>query len=77
MSAYIRFKTFSQFVTDSILGFVLGYSLYQALQYFIEEGSIRSGISGMVILWSRPLYDFVTKFIHEHLIMVIEKVLKK
>lgn len=66
-SAFIRFKSLTQFFTDAVLGFVMGYSFYMLLSYWIADGATRSGFSGIIILCSRPLYDWLNTFIREKL----------
>lgn len=63
ISAIIRFKTLIQLCLDALLGFVMGYSFYLLLGYFIEDGATRSGFVGLIILVSRPLYDWANYFI--------------
>lgn len=63
LSALVRFKTFTQMCIDAILGFVMGYSVYLALDYFMLSGEARSGIAGIVIMISRPLYDFLNRIV--------------
>lgn len=67
ISAIIRFKTLMQLCLDALLGFVMGYSFYLLLGYFIQDGATRSGFVGLIILVSRPLYDCANTFIRFHL----------
>ena len=71
LSAVIRFKTLTQLCLDALLGFVMGYSFYLMLGYFIADGATRSGFVGLIILVSRPLYDWANSFIRIHLSNII------
>ena len=71
LSAVIRFKTLTQMCLDALLGFVMGYSFYLMLGYFIDDGATRSGFVGLIILVSRPLYDWVNSFIRIYLSTII------
>lgn len=73
ISAFIRFKNVFQFFLDAALGFAMGYSFYLLLGKWIEEGATRSGFVGLVILCSRPLYDWIDKFIRTKLTKVLER----
>ena len=75
-SAFIRFKSLTQFCTDAVLGFVMGYSFYMLLSYWISDGATRSGFSGIIILCSRPLYDWANSFIRTKLSDLISKKVK-
>lgn len=75
-SAFIRFRSLTQFCTDAVLGFVMGYSFYMLLSYWIADGAIRSGFCGLIILCSRPLYDWLNTFIREKLSDIIDKKVK-
>lgn len=72
-SAYIRFKGFFQASVDAILAFWFGYGVYLALDYAALSGATRSGISCIVILFSRPLYDWINEFIRLRLTRIVEK----
>lgn len=72
-SAIIRFKTFTQLCIDALLGFTMGYSFYLMLSLWITDGATRSGISGLIILCSRPLYDWANSFIRNKLSDLIMK----
>lgn len=73
-SAFVRFKSFTQFFTDAVIGFILGYSCYLLLSYWILDGAVRSGFVGIIILESRPLYDWMESFIKTKLSdMIIKK----
>ena len=75
-SAFIRFRSLTQFFTDAVLGFVMGYSFYMLLSYWIIDGATRSGFCGLIILCSRPLYDWLNTFIREKLSDIIDKKVK-
>ena len=72
-SAYIRFKGFFQASVDAILAFWFGYGVYLALDYATLSGATRSGIACIVILFSRPLYDWINEFIRLRLTRIVEK----
>lgn len=76
MSAVIRFKSMAQFFVDALLGFLMGYSFYLLLGFWIEDGATRSGFCGLIILCSRPLYEWVNMFIRTKLSKMIEEKLK-
>jgi len=78
VSSLVRMKNYTtyklkNFFTDSILGFVMGYSCYLLLSQWITDGATRAGFTGMVVLWSRPIYDWVEQFITKELTKVITK----
>lgn len=78
VSSLIRMKNYTtyklkNFCIDSILGFVMGYSCYLLLTQWVSDGATRAGFTGMVVLWSRPLYDWVEQFITKELSKVIVK----
>lgn len=77
VSAIVRFKNFVQFFIDASLGFAMGYSFYLLLGLWIEDGATRSGFVGLVILCSRPLYDWADKFIRTKLTELLENKVKK
>lgn len=62
-SAVLRFKTLVQFCLDAVLGFVMGYSFYLLLSYWIADGATRAGFTGIIILECRPLYEWANGFI--------------
>lgn len=76
ISAVIRFKTLTQMCVDALLGFVMGYSFYLLLGYFIADGATRSGFVGLIILVSRPLYDWADDFIRTNLSLLIDNKLR-
>lgn len=51
----------------------MGYSCYLLLTQWVSDGATRAGFTGMVVLWSRPLYDWVEQFITKELSKVIVK----
>lgn len=77
MSAFIRFKTMTQFFTDALLGFLMGYSFYMLLSLWIDEGATRSGFCGIIILCSRPLYDWLNCFIKNKLNSIVDTFVEK
>lgn len=76
MSAVIRFKSLAQFFIDAVLGFLMGYSFYLLLGFWISDGATRSGFCGIIILCSRPLYDWANVFIRTKLSKLIEEKIK-
>ena len=76
-SAYVHYKGFFQATIDAVLAFCMGYSMYLLLDYAALSGATRSGISCVVILFSRTLYDWFNDFIQTKLSTIIEKRLKK
>lgn len=76
ISAIVRFKNFVQFFIDAVLGFSMGWSFYLLLGLWINDGATRSGFVGLVILCSRPLYDFANRFIKTKLEQILEKKIK-
>ncbi|HCU58447.1 MAG TPA: hypothetical protein DIC64_00515 [Alphaproteobacteria bacterium] len=75
-SAIIRFKSLTQLLIDAVLGFVMGYSFYLLLGFWVADGATRSGFCGIIILCSRPLYDWANAFILNKLTDLIEKKIK-
>ncbi len=73
LSAVLRFKTLAQFCFDALLGFIMGYSFYLLLSYWIADGATRAGFAGMIIIWCRPLYDWANEFIHTRLSDILYK----
>lgn len=73
VSAMVRFKNFVQFFLDAALGFAMGYTFYLLLGMWIEDGATRSGFVGLVILCSRPLYDWMNNFIRNKLTKLLDK----
>lgn len=76
MSAFVRFKSLAGFFTDASLGFLMGYSFYLLLGLWVEDGATRSGFCGIIILCSRPLYDWLNVFIKEKLSDIVERKIK-
>ncbi|MBQ7660160.1 MAG: hypothetical protein IJS26_05460 [Alphaproteobacteria bacterium] len=72
-SAIIRFKGLTQVFIDAVLGFVMGYSFYLLLGFWVLDGATRSGFCGIIILCSRPLYDWANEFIVHKLTDLIER----
>lgn len=66
-SAYIRYKGFFQATVDALLAFWFGYAMYLLLDYSTLSGASRTGISCILMLFSRPLYDWVENFIRTEL----------
>lgn len=75
-SAFIRFNGLMRLMTDATLGFLMGYSFYLLLGFWVEDGATRSGFCGIIILCSRPLYDWVNSFIANKLSDLIERKVK-
>lgn len=73
VSALVRFKNFVQFFLDAALGFAMGYSFYLLLGMWIEDGATRSGFVGILILCSRPIYDWLNNFIKDKLTGLLER----
>lgn len=76
MSAVVRFTNLMQFFIDAVLGFLMGYSFYLLLGFWIEDGATRSGFCGIIILCSRPLYDWLNSFIKHKLTEIVERKIK-
>ena len=76
VSALVRFRNFVQFFLDAALGFAMGYSFYLLLGMWIEDGATRSGFVGILILCSRPIYDWMNNFIKTKLTSLLEKKIK-
>lgn len=83
VSSIIRMKNYTtyklkNFCIDSILGFVMGYSCYLLLSHWIDDEATRAGFTGMVILWNKPIYDWVEQFITKELSkLIFKKVINK
>ena len=83
VSSLVRMKKYTtyklkNFCIDSILGFVMGYSCYLLLSQWIGDGATRAGFTGMIVLWSRPIYDWVEQFISTQLSkIIVKKILDK
>lgn len=77
MTGIIRYETKKQFFKDMLIAIVMGSSCYLALNYWINDSRTRVGISGLVILCSRPLYDWMNSFIKDWLTKLIMKIKRK
>lgn len=73
MTGIIRYETKRQFFKDMLIAITMGSSCYLALNYWINDSRTRVGISGLVILCSRPLYDWMNSFIKDWLTKLIMK----
>lgn len=67
LSAIVRYRTFIGAVMDSVLGFLMGTISYHLLSYYSITDEVRCGFTGAIILFARPLYDTIEKFITERL----------
>ena len=67
LSAIVRYRTFIGAVMDSVLGFLMGNISYHLLSYYSITDEVRCGFTGAIILFARPLYDTIEKFITERL----------
>ncbi|MBR1915340.1 MAG: hypothetical protein IJ830_02740 [Alphaproteobacteria bacterium] len=76
VSAVVRFKSLAGFFTDAVLGFMMGYSFYLLLGLWVEDGATRSGFCGIIILCSRPLYEWANCFIRHKLSKILEEKFK-
>lgn len=76
VSAILRFKNLAQLCFDGLLGFVMGYSFYLLLGYWITDGATRAGFTGLIILCSRPLYDGLNHIISTKLADLIERYIR-
>ena len=76
VSAVIRFKSLMGVFVDALLGFLMGYSFYLLLGFWIEDGATRSGFCGLIILCARPLYDWANVFIKNKLTQIVEEKIK-
>ena len=72
-SAYIRSRGFFQATIDAVLAFCMGYIVYLLLDYASLSGATRSGISCVVIMFSRALYDWINDFIRKKLTAYVMK----
>ena len=73
MTGIIRYETKKQFFKNMLIAIVIGSSCYLALNYWINDSRTRVGITGLVILCSRPLYDWINSFIRDWLTKLIMK----
>lgn len=76
-SGIFRYETKKQFLKDCLLGFAIGCSCFLLLNNWFEDQKTRVGITGVVILCSRPLYDWANTFIKDWLTKMIVKRKKK
>ena len=76
VSAILRFKNLTQLCFDGLLGFVMGYSFYLLLGYWIADGATRAGFTGVIILCSRPLYDGLNHILSSRLEDLLERYLR-
>ncbi len=76
LSAIVRFKSLTQLFIDGVLGFLMGYSFYLLLGFWVSDGATRSGFCGIIILCSRPLYDWANAFIRDKLNDLIDRSVK-
>ena len=67
LSAIVRYRKFIGAVMDSVLGFLMGTISYHLLSYYSITDEVRCGFTGAIILFARPLYDTIEKFITERL----------
>lgn len=76
-SSIFRYENRLQFLKDALLGFIIGCSCYLLLNNWFEDTRTRVGITGIVILCSKPLYDWANVFIKDWLTKLIMKRKKK
>lgn len=67
LSAIVRYRTFIGAVMDAVLGFTMGIVSFHLLSYWSLTDEVRCGFTGAIILFARPLYDTIEKFITEKL----------
>lgn len=67
LSAIVRYRTFLGAVMDAVLGFTMGIISFHLLSYWSLTDEVRCGFTGAIILFARPLYDTIEKFITEKL----------
>ena len=67
LSAIVRYRTFIGAVLDAVLGFTMGIISFHLLSYWSLTDEVRCGFTGAIILFVRPLYDTIEKFITEKL----------
>lgn len=72
-SSTFRYENRLQFLKDALLGFIIGCSCYLLLNNWFEDTRTRVGITGIVILCSKPLYDWANAFIKDWLTKLIMK----
>jgi len=71
LSAIVRYRTFIGAVMDAVLGFTMGIISFHLLSYWSLTDEVRCGFTGAIILFARPLYDTIEKFITEKLTDVV------
>ena len=67
LSAIVRYRTFIGAVLAAVLGFTMGIISFHLLSYWSLTDEVRCGFTGAIILFARPLYDTIEKFITEKL----------
>jgi hypothetical protein len=67
LSAIVRYRTFIGAVLDAVLGFTMGIVSFHLLSYWSLTDEVRCGFTGAIILFARPLYDTIERFITEKL----------
>lgn len=67
LSAIVRYRTFIGAVMDAVLGFTMGIISFHLLSYWSLTDEVRCGFTGAIILFARPLYDTIERFITEKL----------
>lgn len=77
LSAIVRYRTFIGAVLDSVLGFLMGTISFHLLSYWDITDEVRCGFTGAIILFARPLYDTIEKFITEKLADTILTIRRK
>lgn len=77
LSAIVRYRTFIGVVMDAVLGFTMGIISFHLLSYWSLTDEVRCGFTGAIILFARPLYDTIEKFITEKLIDIFNNVRSK
>lgn len=73
LSGVFRFVDKKQFIKDCLLAFGIGCSCYLLLNNWFEDNKTKVGMTGLVILCSRPLYDWANIFIRDWLTKLIMK----
>lgn len=67
LSAIVRYRTLLGAVLDAVLGFTMGIISFHLLSYWSLTDEVRCGFTGAIILFARPLYDTIERFITEKL----------
>lgn len=73
VSSVFRYENKTQFFKDCLLGFTIGCSCYLLLNNWFIDTRTKVGITGIVILCSKPLYDWSNVFIRDWLTKLIMK----